>query len=346
MKKTWLGRCLLAVALTLGAVSVNANACASMRYLDVDRPLTVIQQEVHHLLHARDFAALDARAAQYGKSGAMTADGQEMVYAFARGFTVQCASASAADLREHEQLIEQWKQASKMPAFAALTLVHLELARAFDARGRLCASCTSDQQFSQFAQLAKQALAILEGQGEAARSYPYYYMLRMEIARVYDWDPERHRALFKQATLAFPDSTLPFESMTAALLPQWHGSRGDIVEFIRGAEAEHGKRFGPNVLYTMLHLSEKYPDSFGAGQVDRTRFDVGMKNLLARYPHPYLRNRYARFACDQGELAVAKEQLAIIRSQIAITAWENPSILQACVRAVANYQPPGQATLH
>lgn len=339
MKKQLIVVSQLAAATLLYASCMTAMACNRVSKLDELRPLSHMQQEMHQLLHARDFVTLDQRVAEYSQPNALTPDAQDKMLAIAGGFAAQCEQPSDAELLEHRELAQEWQKKSKFPNVVGLALVHLELTRAWKARGSAPGSSVSDGQWAGFRSLMDSAQAMLDAR-PAFRKHAFFYYIQMNIAKATGWNSQRYDALFDEATRAFPDHITPYLSKTEYLAPNWHGSRRQVVDFIAESERKQAQRFGPNVLYAIVHLHVPEKNMFASGDVDLQRFKLGMEALMRRYPAPYLRNRYAQVVCQNGNYALAAEQLAILGNKISFTAWHGPEQYHYCRQAIVRSTAP------
>ncbi len=269
-------------------------------------------QTSHAYLHEGKFAELDALVKSYSKPGDRNSAGMEKMRIIWEDFKLKRKGVPLVqeEVVKHRELYRVWISKSTAPAVPGLLWAELELEDAWTARGGGgVASTVSPAQFAAFRERIARVMTLLDGLGSEGRRYSYWYELRLEAALLQGWNRQRYEALHREAITAFPDAVPLYSAKTRYLNKMWYGSREEVLHYIDKADREHAQRFGPDVLYALLHFDASDDDMFVKGDVDWKRFSSGYKRFIERYPAPFNVTRFAWFTCQHQYFYTFREQM-------------------------------------
>lgn len=296
----------------LASAAKIAGACDSPAPVDRSKLSAdeVIVFDVHKALHERQFAQLDAWAAEYARPGQPKLS-RTKIRSFYDAFNPIChgRKPDLADLKLHQALLVQWAKVSVEPVVPVTTNARLETAAAWNDRGGGYAHTVTPEQWEKFHAGIARAELMLRSVAPAGRNHAEWFAEMLDVALAQGWDLKRYDEVFNAAIAAFPDTYRFYDDKSIYMEARWHGSDEKLKEFVEQSVKKKGGDDG-KFLYARLYLSRFGPDLFTSGRADWNRMKEGLEILVERYPERVNFNAYARFACLANDMETFDAQAA------------------------------------
>lgn len=188
-----------------------------------------------------------------------------------------------------------------------------EINAAWAARSSKWASQVSEQGWKGMEFHLGKARQILES---AYERYPEEWLiadLMMNVILGGSGDRAEMEKWFQRGVKANPNSRDIYTCKAHYLLPRWHGSKREEVEF--GKECLAGGRFDLKVPLILANNIKCYPDDFGDDiyRVNWDLFRTAFEGYLQKYPRSdYYRSLYVLFAYKAGQEKIVAEQCRLL----------------------------------
>jgi hypothetical protein len=188
---------------------------------------------VRRMLAAERFDALEALADSLRRDRTALPSGA-WYYAVMFGDGFGEVDEPGGDERWSSQLaaLREWGEQHPDPAAPRLALASALIGRAWAARGGGYRNSVREQEWARFRSDLEEAAQILDQCPEAAKTDYVWYFERLQTLHGlgHDQDPA-YRALFDEASDAFPERSNLYVSMARHLMPRWYGEPGDWLRF-------------------------------------------------------------------------------------------------------------------
>lgn len=230
--------------------------------------------------------------------------------------------------------LAEWRKQYPDSFGADLVEVILWRAWAWHTRGEGSAETVTPEGWKLFRARISSADDLLERSKSRASKSPLWYQLRLGIARDADWDHQRYRAVFTEATGKFP-WYVPLYLWTANYLsPQWGGSYQAVDALARLTTATPAGADYSLYARVYWHLTCDECLEFGLFQDSPAtwpRMKAGFEGLMKRYPKSkWNLNGYAYFACLADDASTYGMLRARIGREVIPQAWGSNHSTEVC----------------
>jgi hypothetical protein len=155
----------------------------------------------------------------------------------------------------------------------------------------------------------------------------------MILARGLSYDKERFRAIFKQATNAYPGYVTYQFHRAVYLLPRWGGQEGEWEHELTKAADQLGGEAG-DMLYAQVvwrvHECVGMKNIFEENQLSWPRVDQGFEVIEKKYPDSlFAKNERAHLAVLARDKTNARKYLGEIDGKIDLSSWRS---FDYCIR--------------
>lgn len=294
------------------------------------------------LFDAGQYEKLDQMAARYTGANARTSSGLWKRSIFFAAVTDKTRAAkfyepSAVDL---EKQFLEWMRRNPASTTAHIGYAEALIAHAWYFRGDGSASSVRQQDWAPFHEYLEKARQQLMDHADDAVTDPDWYITMLKVAQGQDWPHDRFLALLDEGLGRFPYYYPIYFSAINYLLPQWHGSVGEIEAFANAA-AKYTEQDDGLGMYARIYwdVSQKLGgrNIFTYTQVDWSRMSTGIDDVLARYPDQWNINNFARLACLAQDPQKTRELIARIENPPISQVWKNSRPGFADCRALAGF---------
>jgi hypothetical protein len=294
-----------------------------------------IAYEATKLYNAEDFAALDRLFDEARTKSTRTPGGMWQLWVLHHG-VLDAGGVPHDDAQWQAQLqrAQRWVAQRPGSVTAPLVVAETELAHA---RAVGCGECTVVDESKRgilYRIALEHARTVFTNVKDKSAVDPQWYADMLEIGWSQRWAPATVDAMLTEAGKRVPDYyTTWFNAAQYALDRDDDQGPAEIEALARRAMADNPGKDGA-LLYARIwwHADEKRfgPHLFTQTPVVWKDFDAGMRELLARYPDDWNRNRYAQFACYAKHPERARE---LMRGHQPIAgAWDSFEAYAACVQ--------------
>lgn len=302
---------------------------------DDPRPINRSALEARNVLLARDFEALERRAAVLRQKPRVLSDGQPELSGFYAGVAM-CVQMRCGDQtlppqiwEDHALLLDAWIAAYPKSVTAHLAKATFEKESAWYARGTGYANSVSPAARKQFDERMRKARTMFEAMPPEAKSDPAWYAGMLSIALGQSWRPQEFEELYNEGTARFPAYLPLYFTKASYVSPRWGGSieafRAYVDQAVKATAATMG-----DAMYARLNWSSWTSTMFTNGQADWSRMRNGFVRLTRDYPDPWNINHFAKFACLAGDGATLRELLPMVGQSPIISAWGSREYYEQC----------------
>ncbi|NJK92117.1 MAG: WD40 repeat domain-containing protein, partial [Blastochloris sp.] len=213
-----------------------------------------------------------------------------------------------------------------VPVARARLYIHL----AWGARGSGYANTVDAKGWKLFKEHIQQAREILERSKNKGKPCPEWYASMMTVALAQNWSTQDYDKLFQEAIGYEPGYYDYYFSRAYALLPRWHGEKGDWEDF-----AEQSPNFLPEegmAIYARVAWAQRefYGNLFEETKIQWPKMRQGFRDLIKQRPDSFwnLKN-FAEFAFMAGDRETAEELEVLMEKHPGRKLWENdPKLAQ------------------
>ena len=296
-------------------------------------PRSQVTKELRQMLHAGQFEALEAFAANMLKK----TDGRGGRYAdsfyFCESFQ-KPLSTKTGDLAwtEHFGELEKWVQQYPESVYPRVALARSLCSYAWEARGGGVASSVTPEGWKLFRERLSKADQVLVEAEKITTSEVPLYQVWTTVGLGLKWPADKYEVIFQKGIMADPNFLPIYYSKLQYLLPRWRGKPGDVERFAEEIADKRGGEEG-DMLYMFIarRLAEWQgkEDFFDYAEISWPRMKRGFE---ARIKNPRFvnleLNHYCYFACLMKERSTAKRLFDEIGSQWRSEAWGNQGVFE------------------
>ena len=335
----------LIVSASAALASSLALACATVPASNVSVPgppahdftaLDPLAQKAHTLLTERRFAELDSLAAKLRAKDSIGKQLYRNSYWFYKGLALdqasnECgASVKPASRRDQETgLVQEWVRALPKSAPARITLARHQRDLAWQIRGDTYVSGVSEEQWRGFRAKIAEAMANMAAIKSPSERESQYYFVMIPLAIDAGWNRKRFAALHDEAFKRFPYHIGLYITSAGFYTAKWGGSQREFDAFIERAVQSTRAIMGDG-LYAHIHYDNQDNDMFNDGRVSWPRMHAAFQRIALDFPEPQVHNRHASVACNVEDIAVLKEEFAIIKDQLVASLFGGADNLKIC----------------
>jgi hypothetical protein len=271
------------------------------------------------LLHAREFAKLDAMADKYRKQPGFTPAGQPALLDIYDGLSKmedRCTGVDSTEAQWDQQatLLAAWRKAYPRSLTARIATGAYVHAKAWYVRGGGYASSVADQQWVDFAAGMKHARKLLETTVAATERDAGWYDAMLNIGLAQHWPAAAFDALSDTATRRYPDYLPLYVTSSYYHDKHWYGSDQEFKAYVDKVTERTRAAMG-ETLYTRLHHAGREEEMYES-KTSWPRMKAGWERITQDYPVAHNRNNFASHACSNEDAAAMKEQFAKIGEQL------------------------------
>jgi hypothetical protein len=230
--------------------------------------------------------------------------------------------------------IARWRKAVPNSYFSVFAEARFLYANAWNIRGSGFAGSVSKESWELFAIRLQESERVLLNAPRGLMDTPLWHQLLLAIVLDTDQTQSNPEAAFTAAVEAWPSYFQFYEVILTRLTPKWGGNWGAVESFIDHWAKQQAASEGDSLyarLYVSVHVSERVAPELTL--YNWVRMKKSFEDLIARYPDPVHKNRYASYACvarDKSVFGEAMRQLPAI--QIDRNAWLHGHSYEACMR--------------
>jgi hypothetical protein len=303
-----------------------------------------IKQEVQKDFLKKDFAALEAKVAQYRQAKSRTPSGLWTLGRFYSAFSA---------LYNEREPAESWLKASKIalawakqyPDSPAPHIVYAMMLSEYGwrFRGYDTASEVDDKAWEPFHKNQALARAYLEQHKSVAARDPNWYAVMLSILKTEDVDAETIRQYYLEGVKLEPlYLPLHMEALNN-FIPKWGGSAEEVDDLILLA-TEQVEKSQRDMLYARLYWASMNfqfheDEFFHVTKVNWPRMRRGMTAVVHEYPDIWNIFHFTFFACYAGDKEVAAIYIPVLQPYEAGSWFENYTAYKLCKEWIFNNGP-------
>jgi hypothetical protein len=232
-----------------------------------------------------------------------------------------------------EEGVNEWLKAYPKSPTARLAFVRLQLAKAWNIRGRGYADTVPEQAWKQFHELVHQAENYLLKNKDIAAVDPNWYVMMFEVATAADWERPRFDKLLDEAYAAAPEFYNVHFAAATYLLPKWHGDAAELEKFanrsVEATRAIEGESLYARIYWYAAQSQYCEFNLVARSRVSWEHMKAGFEDVMKRYPDQWNLNNYTLFACEAGDWKKVRELMPKI-DKPDMRAWKDPQVFRAC----------------
>lgn len=236
--------------------------------------------------------------------------------------------ASDTTMPDHLAHLERWIKARPQSVTAVVAYAGSLTRWAWQARGTGQAETVTLDGWMTFGvrlAMAKKALDAVPGAAARTVRDPQWYAAYMTVALGLDWKNDQMKALFDQASAAYPRYFYLYKQYASYLLPKWEGKPGDAAFFARSAADSLPGSEGDMLYYQIgTTLLSRSNGGFQHRTLDWQRLQRGHAALVATYGDTRrIENEFGLMAYREKDAAVAQQQFAVIGDKWSKSVWRD-----------------------
>lgn len=298
-----------------GLLSERRVPVISTRSTDIQsppRPLGMISKLDEIALTASrhlkegNFAELEKLTGEARRSGERLPGGYFVLYALHKGLSLPNPGQNSAEPEwdAHFSRLESWKTSHESSVSARVAAGESWINWAAQARGNGYSSTVSDESWKLFAERNENASEELGQAGKLLEKCPQWYSAMLSLGLAQGMPSEKYEELFEEAFAFAPTYYHIQRQKIIFLLPEYHGSEGDVAKFIEANSARIEGEEG-QIMYFLLAstLQPTYRgDFFMRVKLSMDKLKTGYLALQGRYgADRYRKNQFAYLAITGGD---------------------------------------------
>jgi hypothetical protein len=296
--------------------------------LPAEDPQDAFELEVHKLLYAGDYDALENLAARIRNQKERFPGGSWKLWAFyeatGRGLYVP-VQPSDGIWTAHIARLRAWSTARPESVTARIALAEAYKEYGFFARGSEYADRVPTENWKPFEERAETARRTLVEAGKLKQKCPHWFEVMQEVALAQNWPKPRARALLEEAIAFEPDYSHYYREYAEFLLPQWNGAPGEVEQYAEDVSRRVGGKKG-DILYfeiaTFIYCGQCGPQPEGPPRMSWQKIQAGYRSLREMYGISRLKlNRFARVASVFNDAFAAEGAFAEIGENWDQSVW-------------------------
>lgn len=319
-------RSLLVLACLATAVPAFANEAKERK---------AIIANVHRLMEAGDFTALEALAERYRNPEERTGSGVWKLESFHNGIgsALEGEQKDQAFWDQAAWFVDEWLESKPATPTSHLAAAMWLLQRAWSYRGTGYARTVPKENWAPFQEYVEKArLYLLEHKAQAERD-PGWYVLMLQVGQLQSWAPEQFQLVFEEAVEKHPNYYGIYFTATSYLLPKWSGDAQSIENFarlaMRGTSATEGAGMYARVYW--VAIDSQFRTGFpGNSKVDWAMMSKGMDDVLAKYPADWNIQHFAYYSCLAGDREKTASLLSRMQEPANMSAWRKKEVYAQC----------------
>ncbi len=299
-----------------------------------------VKAEVRALFAARDYGALEAIAGRYRSGKDRTPSGIWKLTLFYGALHDAIATVRASDRGGWRALAADmgtWRK--RYPASpTAIVAGGLLLKRmAWNLRPTgivLEAALSTDRRFLDGLRTARR---FLDANEAIAGSDPHFYVVWASLAAALGEDNGEFISRLQQAAAREPGYYQLYFAALDQFAPadgQSASDQAQAVEALANLAVERTRTAEGHGVYARIYWYAStafWKDRlFAASHLDWARMQVGIDDVLARYPDAWNLNNFARLACLKGDRGKTAELFARMHGELALEAWPSRAEAERC----------------
>lgn len=213
----------------------------------------IYRAAIRQMFVKRDFAALDAAAAQVRANKERLPGGawKLLIFYYAIDGPVRGVDASDAEWQAHLSVLKDWIAQRPQSVTARIALAGSYLTYGWKARGSGYSNTISDDGWLLFNERMQLAAQTLVEAYKLPEKCPYWYELMQAILRTEGLDKQKMRDLFDHAVAFEPDFYHFYQEQATYLLPKWGGEPGDAEGFAEETYKRVGGKEGAFLYFSI-----------------------------------------------------------------------------------------------
>jgi hypothetical protein len=291
-----------------------------------------VRDRVEQSLIARDYAAIDAMAAEFRARRELTPSGVPKLYelhaALERSFGNPSPSTDC--MIAGEQVYDEWQKAAPQSPTVYITKAALLMKRAWCWRGSGYASQVLGDAWPKFHANAAAAEALLLSHRSVAALDPEYYVEMEDIYQAQQRSRADFQALLNQASTADASYYPIYWQAFYYNQPQWNGSTKEVDTAGRYAIERTRSRDGTGAYARYYWYASQVDCSCWVKAIDWPTMKLAMRDVAQRYPDPWNLANFARFGCMFNDRAEARYYFGVLGENDGVDAWKDETARQDC----------------
>lgn len=275
-----------------------------------------IEDAVESSIERRDFAELNAMAADYRSKRSRTPSGTWKLSRYYRALFVHLPEAKASPTcpNPNDGFVDDWLAAHPDEPAAHMAKARLVYDYGFCLRGSAFASRSSASQLAGFQEQIDRAIGLLESRRETVSVDPQYYVEAIRLHGAGGGGKVAIQAMLEEGADKEPYYYEIYFAAAEYLRPQWWGLPGDQDKLARLA-ADNTSQDGKGS-YARLVWYVDQMESLPIAEIDWTLMVEAMDDIAEKYPSAWNSTNFARLACKFGDYPTAKRHLATMTSDV------------------------------
>lgn len=291
-----------------------------------------IRDQVEQLLIDRDYAAIDAMAAEFREGREFTPSGVPKLYELHAALESSFGNPSPSTdcLIAGEQAYDEWEKAAPQSPTVYITKAALLMKRAWCWRGSGYASAVLRTAWPKFHANAAAAEALLVAHRDVAAQDPEYYVEMEDIYQAEQRSRAEFQSLLDDATAADPSYYPIYWQAYYYNQPQWYGSAKDVDAAGRYAIERTRAQDGTGAYARYFWYASQLDCSCWAEAIDWPTMKVAMRDVARRYPDPWNLANFARFGCMFNDREEARHYFDALGENDSGDAWRDETARHDC----------------
>ncbi len=282
-----------------------------------------IESEVAATLATKDFNKLEELANQYRSSKSCYPNGFWKLNSFYSGLFL---AKSDAEWNASLAALRDWVQTKPDSITARVALADALVTYGWRARGSGLADTVTENGWKLFRERLAEAVRVLRQADALNQKCPHSWGVLMKAAQGLGAKKSEYEAVFQKAIAFEPDCMDYYLNKANYLLPQWHGQKGDLAEFMQKSADKFSGEEG-DVFYARLawHAQSSGGNIFVEEGISWERTERGFQVIDKRFPDSlFVQNGRAYIAVMGCEKTLAPRQLVeALHGKIDTTAWSS-----------------------
>jgi hypothetical protein len=286
------------------------------------------RKEALAALAKKDYAGLDAMAAEFRTNATPFASGRTRLSCFYQGLRDVDDESPDNAWEAGIAAINEWVTNRPASITARLALASFWLDYAYKARGTDVADKVTDQGWKLFKERTAKASAVLEAAVKLQEKCPRFWFLAQELALHEGYSIDDYNKIFSTAVRNYPGVSQYYFSKAYYVLPRWYGKEGDWEAFANESADKIGGDEG-DILYARIVWNMRqrhvYGNIYQESKASWKRANRGFALLHQRFPDSIsLKSEYCLEASLNDDKEVVKKLMLELGYRYVDSIWDFP----------------------